>query len=414
MTNRAESPKGAKNPVWNWTHAIAITKVPPPTKLVCLNIARYLSDAGRGWRISVEQMMADTGLSNTSIAKHLQNAVDAGLLIIQRTPGPKGQRGVTMYKPRFPDGVERAREPMEMPGEPPPPGVSEPREPASRGPREVGSLRTQPPREAGSRQEPFHKEEAFHKKETSQKKDPPPTPSAPGPGVAFGAAGAEEGIDDFFPDDPTPAKGTAARVRQRRNALTKEQETARRSEAERAFEIYNEAAEQFGFQLAKAATEQRLKRLEQRLEDIGGGVEMFRKALWAIEKDDFLMGRVAKPGQTPFVLTFDRLISTDSGLGDVLARLIDLIDAPPPGTKRRGKQTDLKPDWWHGKEWVMDELPLSFFREIIGRYANGSWPVELLGPGPWQPDKCFIPRKLIEELGLREKYLAPDEGRCSS
>jgi hypothetical protein len=80
-----------KVPVWEWTGAIAAADVPPLTKLVCLNIARYLSSAGKGWRLSIKQMMADTGLSNRALATHLKNAEKAGLLVIQRMPGPNGQ-----------------------------------------------------------------------------------------------------------------------------------------------------------------------------------------------------------------------------------------------------------------------------------------------------------------------------------
>ena len=255
--------------------------------------------------------------------------------------------------------------------------------------------------------------------EQSLKKEvTPPTPSASAtePGDASGVAGGEKGIDDLFAEDanappPTP-KEIAARNKQRAKPLAAEVAAEKRREAHRAFEIYNEAAERFGFLLAKGVTEARLKRMEKRLEDIGG-VDVFRKALWAIDKDEFLTGRIAKPGQSPFVLTLERLLSTDSGLSDVLARLIDLIDAPTGKPTLRTKRSDLKPDWWRGNESVMDELPLDFWREVLKRYANGRWPVELLGPEPWDADKCFIPRKLIEELDLRGKYPAPDEHRAN-
>ena len=71
MTRRTKSAKAGnaaraeraqqKVPVWEWTGAIAATDVPSLTKLVCLNIARYLSSDGKGWRVSIKQMMAIQG-----------------------------------------------------------------------------------------------------------------------------------------------------------------------------------------------------------------------------------------------------------------------------------------------------------------------------------------------------------------
>jgi hypothetical protein len=103
-----------KTPVWSWESAIAATAVPPLTKLVCLNIARYLSSAGKGWRLTVEQMMRDTGLGNKAMARHLANAQKAGLVAIVRHHDRNGRRTVTEYRPRFPAGVMLDGEPAEL------------------------------------------------------------------------------------------------------------------------------------------------------------------------------------------------------------------------------------------------------------------------------------------------------------
>jgi hypothetical protein len=98
-------------PVWTWRDAVRVTPVPPLTKLVCHALAHYLSDAGKGCFPAVETLMADTGLSNRSIATHLQNAADAGLLVIDRRTGRDGRFRGTVYLPRFPDTVTLARAP---------------------------------------------------------------------------------------------------------------------------------------------------------------------------------------------------------------------------------------------------------------------------------------------------------------
>lgn len=158
----AQTAAARKLPVWSWTDAVVQADIQPLTKLVCLNIARYLSSAGKGWRISVKDMMRDTGLSNRSIATHLQLAADAKLIIIKRELGPHGQRGVTTYIPCFPDGVELARE-AEMP--PSEPGSRGPREAGSPGPDAAASLR---PSEPGSRQR-SSQEKTSHSPSTPKK-----------------------------------------------------------------------------------------------------------------------------------------------------------------------------------------------------------------------------------------------------
>ena len=106
----------SKAPVWSWRDAIRQTDVPPLTKLVCMMIACYLSDAGKGWRITVEELMRDTGMGNKAVARHLANAQRAGLLAIVRHHDGKGYRTATEYQPRFPYGAELSQQPAELGG----------------------------------------------------------------------------------------------------------------------------------------------------------------------------------------------------------------------------------------------------------------------------------------------------------
>jgi len=106
--------KNGRIPVWSWTDAVARADVPPLTKLVCLNIARYLSSAGKGWRITIEEMMRDTAMAKQSIVTHLKRAVAAGLLIAKRHHDGKGHRTTTEYVPRFPDNAKLARRPADI------------------------------------------------------------------------------------------------------------------------------------------------------------------------------------------------------------------------------------------------------------------------------------------------------------
>ena len=82
--------------------------------------------------------------------------------------------------------------------------------------------------------------------------------------------------------------------------------------------------------------------------------------------------------------------------------------------RRRSKTSDITPFWWRGKEEQVggyDFDDFEFWRHLIRKYANGTWPVDRLGPGPWDPDNCVVPRKLFEELQLEQKYPTPDGDR---
>jgi hypothetical protein len=76
----------------------------------------------------------------------------------------------------------------------------------------------------------------------------------------------------------------------------------------------------------RTPTDVQAGRLRKRLKGIGG-LANFKRALAALPLDDFLMGRIkGKDGGKPFRLSLDRLLSTDSGLKDVLGRLLGLAD----------------------------------------------------------------------------------------
>ena len=92
----------AKIPVWSWRDAIAKTAAPPLTKLVCHTIANHLSDAGQAWRVSVSDIIAESGLTNKTVAAHIANAVAVGLLAMTRTRNAKGHITGTLYQACFP------------------------------------------------------------------------------------------------------------------------------------------------------------------------------------------------------------------------------------------------------------------------------------------------------------------------
>jgi hypothetical protein len=102
--------------VWCWRNAIRKSDLPPLAKLCCYVLADYMTDAAKGCFPSIATLMKDTGLSNTSIAKHLRLAIDSGLLLRHRFRDRAGHCAGTNYYPRFPEGpaIEYEEEPARL------------------------------------------------------------------------------------------------------------------------------------------------------------------------------------------------------------------------------------------------------------------------------------------------------------
>lgn len=158
-----------------------------------------------------------------------------------------------------------------------------------------------------------------------------------------------------------------------------------------ALAAFNEAAKAQGFSKC-IDTAARRQRLQSRLQDIGGGdlaagLERFREALAAIPHDPFLSGRI--PGKS-FKLSLDRLLSTKSGMGDVLARLVDLHNEHGPAVPHR----------------PAGDVRRENMRLACAEYrTGGTWP-EKFGPAPGQHG-CQVPADILAEFGLAKPPAAP-------
>jgi hypothetical protein len=109
-----------------------------------------------------------------------------------------------------------------------------------------------------------------------------------------------------------------------------------------ALDAYNEMAIKHDFLPCIALTSGRRTRLGKRLRDIGGLAE-FKRALSAIQRDDYLAGRKRPKEGKPFKLDLDYLLRADDSVGDVLAKLLDLAGeavASKPGVPPGGSAAD--------------------------------------------------------------------------
>jgi hypothetical protein len=107
------------------------------------------------------------------------------------------------------------------------------------------------------------------------------------------------------------------------------------AEVDQALAAYNDAARRYGFTACQAFTKERRARLKKRLADIGG-LERFKLALFAIPRNDWMMGRVPTAGRKPFKLDLEYLLQTDGKSGDVLGKLIDDAYAASAHPARNG------------------------------------------------------------------------------
>lgn len=146
-----------KKHVWTWRQAVAESDVSTHTKALCWTLALDLSDAGRYVQISVKEIMRLSGMSNRSVATHVEKAVEAGLLVEpERRYDSKGHVIATRYRLRFPDHMELSREPSETLDELGSPGGKSQSEGGSSRAKADASL-SEPPAglsEGGSRQGP--------------------------------------------------------------------------------------------------------------------------------------------------------------------------------------------------------------------------------------------------------------------
>lgn len=163
-----------------------------------------------------------------------------------------------------------------------------------------------------------------------------------------------------------------------------------------ALDLYNKAADHWGFHRCRVLEGQRRLRFRARLSEIGG-VENFRLALRQIGKNDFLMGRAK--GHEDFRLDLDKLLQDRGRMGDVLASLIDAAasGAVEPRETVQGKGWG----WWRGKEDMLRGLTEAQWQAAIaGNSYDKGWPWWNLGAPPGHAE-CVVPQALIERNNLK-------------
>lgn len=203
-----------------------------------------------------------------------------------------------------------------------------------------------------------------------------------------------------------PVNETTAQMRRRlrgeKAAAKRASVEALRGQVEIIVATYNAEAEKRGYGQCDTLTEKRLRRIAERMADVGGPDNVLL-AISSIHLDDWLGGRVKGRDGKPFRMTIDHLFSDGSGLGDVLARLLDLARGKAKtAAKVVAANGGHDPNWWRDAEKVA-QVTDAQWRTTITRYANGRWPVDRLGPPPGHA-KCVAPKHIVEELGLTYTY----------
>ncbi len=165
-------------------------------------------------------------------------------------------------------------------------------------------------------------------------------------------------------------------------------------DALQAFEIWNQTALKAGLQQSRSLTPGRRRKLMARLRECGG-LEGWRQAMANILASEFLRGKNDRGWRAnlDFVLqpaSFGKLCDGVYGAAQESPRTIHGHRAMPAY-------------WWRGREDQARAASAETWRTWIGRYANGTWPEDQLGPLPGSTD-CLVPAALVAELGLARKY----------
>lgn len=98
-----------EKPFFSWRQAVLDTDLEANTKLVLLVLSTFMNDHGTGCYPSMDTIAAKSGLSKRSVITHIQNAVEAGFIVVKqhgfkgrewrtndyRIAFPKAERGAT-------------------------------------------------------------------------------------------------------------------------------------------------------------------------------------------------------------------------------------------------------------------------------------------------------------------------------
>ena len=282
-----------------WTDCVWLSEESTSVKIVLLCIGRFFDDEARSSSMSYGQIVSDCGL-HESTAKKIVRAVGGGdytdkpvskWIWVAKEVGAGyksffGQQN--LYHGKIPDDlVEQLRAVRKNGGSPHDPDLAATVD---------GVAGKDPVRENGVAQE-----------------DPD------------GGTGSLEKTRGVAQEDPYSYK-----------TPKKRKETAGRvfDPAASAVELYNSAARQYEWTECKHLTPERARRVQRRLDETGG-LDAWKQALDVIPRDDFLMGRVRPrhSGDKPFKLNIDRLLQTEGGMGDVLAKLLDMAAEQEPAAK---------------------------------------------------------------------------------
>ena len=353
--------------IWSWRNAIRKSELPPLAKLCCYVLADYMSDVEKGCFPSVVTLMKDTGLSNTSIAKHIRLAIEVGLLIKHRFRDRAGHCAGTNYYPRFPDGVPDQDE--------------EATEPASLGARSVFDLpeenASSQPRPACSRRSPW----ADYPVEKSLNETSNPH--------EFQSAPALTSLTHNLPVEPSNRK----LLQQRQDEVQLiESEAASRSdvgeararqdETEIAFLAWTQVAQRLAVPAyASQLTVARRSLLRQALSR-AGGLQGWLAILERLPKAKFLLGQ----GKREFWISFEALCSENIRV-KLLEGAYDRVPSAP---------TVAKP------VKAVQQVPIERWRERLKSWLSNAKAAADAWPASWGPapgtEGCLVPPECLVDL----------------
>jgi hypothetical protein len=352
--------------IWSWRNAIRKSELPPLAKLCCYVLADYMTDAAKGCFPSISTLMKDTGLSNTSIAKHLRLAIEAGLLARHRFRDRAGHCAGTNYYPKFPERFDAGQE----------------EDPASLG---AGSF--------------FDVPEAADRMAVA----PAPAPKQrsrwalfPGAKSLDESSGLDEpqsvpGLSPFTHNLPIELSNRKLLLQsqnefqngtsERKDAVSAPTAEPGRDETEIAFLAWTEAAKKLAIPAYASLLTVSRRSLLQRTLSSAGGLQAWQAMLDRLPRAKFLLGQ----GKRGFWISFEALCCEN-----IRIRLLEGAYDHVPGATAPAKPV------------AVAQVPLARWRDRIrtwvrsGKAAVDAWPASW-GPAPGTPG-CVVPEECLSSL----------------
>src|SRR5690242_16739899 len=97
-SSKTSTPAGPeRRPIWQWRKVVLAARISSTTKLLLLALSNHLSEVGKGWPLTYEDLEYETGLHERTLRRHAHKAVSIGLLKTKTNHDERGHNANTTF-----------------------------------------------------------------------------------------------------------------------------------------------------------------------------------------------------------------------------------------------------------------------------------------------------------------------------